>query len=49
MLCMHISEFCGKTLEILMDMDVTYDNLSRVDIFIGHLPGGTSTLNIRHW
>lgn len=33
----------------MMDFDVRYDNRMRIDVNIGHLPGGTSTKNMRHW
>lgn len=47
--CTYAPSLCGLTLEALMDMDESYDNLHRINIFVGHLTGGTSTLNIRHW
>ncbi|KAL4468663.1 hypothetical protein ABPG74_005166 [Tetrahymena malaccensis] len=49
LLCSYVPKLCGLTLEALMDMNDSYDNLKRMNIFVGHLPAGTSTLNMRHW
>jgi len=33
----------------MMDKIVEDDNRNRMDVFIGHLPGGTSAKNMKHW
>ncbi|EAR90444.2 Ab-hydrolase associated lipase region protein (macronuclear) [Tetrahymena thermophila SB210] len=48
-LCTISPQLCGLTLEALMDLDDSYDNIDRMNILVGHCPAGTSTLNARHW
>jgi len=38
-----------KFLGVISDSDPSLDNYKRIDVLIGHDPGGTSIYNLRHW
>ena len=49
MFCAAFEHICVDFVSILSDTDPKIDNYERMDVFDGHQPSGTSTLNFIHW
>eukprot|EP00919_Chromeraceae_sp_WS-2016_P036337 GHVR01086251.1.p1 GENE.GHVR01086251.1~~GHVR01086251.1.p1 ORF type:complete len:190 (-),score=3.94 GHVR01086251.1:6-575(-) len=47
--CSTFKSVCNDLLKLIMDAKPELDNYNRYDVFIGHLPSGTSTTNMAHW
>ncbi|XP_048194702.1 lysosomal acid lipase/cholesteryl ester hydrolase-like [Perognathus longimembris pacificus] len=49
--CSHVilKELCGNFLYLLFGFDERNLNMSRVDVYVAHIPAGTSVQNMLHW
>uniref|UniRef100_A0A8C9G7W7 AB hydrolase-1 domain-containing protein n=1 Tax=Pavo cristatus TaxID=9049 RepID=A0A8C9G7W7_PAVCR len=47
--CTNSDRFCGKTLCYIAGGNIQNLNTSRIDVYVGHSPAGTSVQNIIHW
>jgi hypothetical protein len=47
--CTEFRKYCDDAIAQLMDADPSLDNYERYDVFIGHVPSGTSLMNMEHW
>ncbi|XP_015722333.1 lysosomal acid lipase/cholesteryl ester hydrolase-like [Coturnix japonica] len=48
-MCANSDKFCGKVLCYIAGGDIENLNTSRIDVYVGHSPAGTSAQNIIHW
>ncbi|XP_021256163.1 gastric triacylglycerol lipase-like [Numida meleagris] len=47
--CTNSDRFCGKVLCYIAGGNIQNLNTSRIDVYVGHSPAGTSVQNIIHW
>ncbi|XP_048801044.1 gastric triacylglycerol lipase-like [Lagopus muta] len=47
--CTNSDRFCGKILCYIAGGNIQNLNTSRIDVYVGHSPAGTSVQNIIHW
>ena len=47
--CSAYDKVCADVVGEVMDGDPTLDNYDRYDVIVGHVPAGTSVLNMQHW
>jgi gastric triacylglycerol lipase len=47
--CKYFPHDCEDIIAVIADMDPKDDNYERMDVIMGHEPGGTSTQNMFHW
>lgn len=47
--CEFEADLCRSFLGPIADADPLLDNASRMDVLVGHDPGGTSLWNMGHW
>jgi len=48
-LCDIIPAICDNLLKFVMDADPTFDDWTRMDIYLYHEPSGASTFDLQHW
>ncbi|NXX84720.1 LICH hydrolase, partial [Urocolius indicus] len=48
-LCTSLDKFCGHILSYLTGGTIKNLNTSRIDVYVGHSPAGTSVQDIIHW
>ncbi|KFQ56201.1 Lysosomal acid lipase/cholesteryl ester hydrolase, partial [Nestor notabilis] len=48
-ICESLGKLCGSALGYIAGDKVQNVNTSRVDVYVGHYPAGTSTQNVIHW
>lgn len=47
--CATDANLCRWFLGPIADADPELDNAERMDVILGHEPGGTSLMNMHHW
>ena len=48
-LCAFSPNTCRWFLGLVSEADPRVDNTERMDVIVGHEPGGTSLMNVNHW
>ena len=48
-LCAFSPDTCRWFLGLTSEADPRVDNAERMDVLVGHEPGGTSLMNMHHW
>ena len=47
--CATYPKVCGDVIGQICDADPSLDNYDRYDVMVGHIPSGTSLMNMEHW
>jgi len=48
-LCANVDKACIEAIKYTTDVHPEVDNMKRMDVFVGHMPAGTSVQNMYYW